>query len=54
MEMAIPGGLPVQTEMAIAANLGKNENPGNCHLKVPTKRYGYQNVQNFGANNFGF
>merc|ERR1712023_471194 len=32
----------------------KIESPGNCHLRVPTRRYGYQNVQNFGANNFGF
>ena len=30
------------------------ESPGNCHLRVPTIRYGYQNVQNFDANNFGF
>ena len=53
-EMAIPGGMPEKTEMAIPGNLGKNESPGNCHLRVPTRRYGYQNVQNFGANNFGF
>ena len=32
----------------------KIESPGHCHLRVPTRRYGYQNVQNFGANNFGF
>ena len=28
--------------------------PGNCQIKVPTGPHGYQTVQNFGANNFGF
>ena len=36
------------------SRIQKIESPGNCHLRVPTRRYGYQNVQNFGANNFGF
>merc|ERR1711998_657496 len=49
------GGLTTRPDLY---GLGKNwENPrtsGNCQIKVPTGRFGYQNVQNFGANNFVF
>merc|ERR1712005_102614 len=53
--MAIPrGGCLYRRRWRSWGIWEKIESPGNCHLRVPTRRYGYQNVQNFGANNFGF
>ena len=41
-------------KLGLGGNLENPRRSGNCQIKVPTGRFGYQHVQNLGANNFGF
>ena len=54
-KLSIPrGGCPCERNWRSLGFWQNLKSPGNCQIRVPTGPHGYQNVQNFGANNFGF